>query len=408
MDTNLGHAAHPGLEPDMQAIAARIRTAPDPAAPDDELLHPLLPHRTTGPAPAKKATGLKKQIGRGFKHEDRILFCRQLATFVRSGVPLLHGMEIILRQTKRPVLQEAYGSLIAALQRGEPLSQTMASRPKVFPRLMTDLIQASERTGKLDVVLAELAEHYERDLAIRRRVRQALTYPMLVFGLAIVVVAILVAFVLPAFVKLFEEFETELPMSGKLLLGTSRFLASSWYLVLLGLVGIAIAAVAITRKEWGRRAMHAFILRIPVAKRIVHLSITARWARTLGSLIRAGVPMITSLNVAQEVAGNRVYQGKLADVSESVAMGRGLSEPLQGTGLFPDMVVQMVNVGEETGRLDEHLEHVATYYESELNYRVEQAMSYLEPLVLVLVGGSVGFVAVTLVSTMYRLADVLG
>jgi len=347
---------------------------------------------------------LPRQIGRGFKLEDRILFCRQLSTFVRSGIPLLHAMGIILRQTTRPVLREAYTTVIAALQRGESLSATMESRPKVFPRLMADLVQASERTGRLDIVLSELAVHYERDLAIRRRIRQSLTYPALVMGLSIFVVIILVVFVMPAFVKLFSEFEQELPLTARMLLSTSKFLSAYWYWVIIGFGLIISAMVLGVRHEKGRRSMHKVVLRLPIAKGIVNLSIIARWARTLGSMVRAGVPMISALSVAQEVSANRVYQEKLAEVTEKVAMGRGLSVPLAATGLFPDMVVQMVNVGEETGRLDEHLDHVASYYEDELNYKIEQAMSYLEPLVLIMVGGGVGFVAVSLVSTMYSLA----
>lgn len=359
------------------------------------------------PADEPVAKKLPRQIGRGFKLEDRILFCRQLATFVRSGIPLLHAMDIIIRQTKSPVLREAYTTISASLQRGEPLSRTMSSRPKVFPRLMVDLVEASERTGRLDVVLSDLAIHYERDLAIRRRIRQALTYPLLVLGLAFFVVVVLIVFVMPAFVRLFSEFEAQLPATARLLLSTSSFLSSNWQFVLLGMAAGGAALVLFARGERGRRVFHRFVLRIPVASRIVHLSITARWARTLGSMLRAGVPMITSLHVAREVTANRVYQARLAEVSEKVAMGRGLSGPLAATLLFPDMVVQMVNVGEESGRLEEHLDHVASFYETELNYRVEQAMSYLEPIVLVIVGAAVGFVAISLVSTMYHLADVV-
>lgn len=386
-----GNGASHSSGPDGGSVAERLSDAAS------EVTKGTTPSGTEPPK-------LPRQIGRGYKLEDRILFCRQLSTFVRSGIPLLHAMGIILRQTKRPVLREAYSSIIAALQRGESLSETMESRPKVFPRLMVDLVHASERTGRLDIVLAELAIHYERDLAIRRRIRQSLTYPALVMGLSIFVVIILVVFVMPAFVKLFSEFEQELPLTARMLLATSKFLSAYWYWVIIGFGLIISAMVLGVRHERGRRSMHKIVLRLPIAKGIVNLSITARWARTLGSMVRAGVPMISALSVAQEVSANRVYQDKLAEVTEKVAMGRGLSVPLAATGLFPDMVVQMVNVGEETGRLDEHLDHVASYYEDELNYKIEQAMSYLEPLVLIMVGGGVGFVAVSLVSTMYSLA----
>lgn len=348
-----------------------------------------------------------KTIGKGYKLEDRILFCRQLATFVRSGIPLLHGMGIILKQTKRPVLREAYSYVIASLQRGETMSRAMQARTRVFPRLMIDLVEASQRTGRLDVVLSELAIHYERDLAIRRRIRQALTYPALVLGLAIFVVIILVVFVMPAFVKLFSEFEAQLPLTARMLMGTSEFLQNNWYFVIGGIAALAGGGVLAAKGTKGRRFMHRLVLRLPIAKGIVNLSIIARWARTLSSMVRSGVPMITALHVAQEVTANTVYQEQLDEVARQVAMGRGLSGPLAATELFPDMVVQMVNVGEETGRLDEHLDHVASYYEDELNYKIEQAMSYLEPLVLILVGGGVGFVAVSLVSTMYNLAGAI-
>jgi type IV pilus assembly protein PilC len=374
---------------------------PDPS-PASELREEIAAV-AVAPEPKK----LPRQIGRGFKLEDRILFCRQLATFVRSGIPLLHSMGIILGQTKRPVLREAYSSIIAGLQRGEPLSQTMAMRPKVFPRLMVDLVEASQRTGRLDVVLAELAQHYERDLAIRRRIRQAMTYPALVFALAIFVVVILVVFVMPAFVKLFDEFAAELPLTARMLLSVSKFLTNNWYLVILGIAAVVMLLLFASKRSRGKRVLHRVLLKTPVASRILNLAITARWARTLGSMIRAGVPMLTALAVSREVTANTIYQEKLGEVSEKVAMGRGLSGPLAATEMFSDMVVQMVNVGEETDRLDEHLDQMAGYYEDELNYRIEQAMSYMEPLVLILVGAGVGFVAISLVSTMYQLADVL-
>lgn len=325
------HQAAGDADAKSDALAALAsRAAREEGAPESTRIAPT-------PA-AEKRKKLEFTFGRGFKREDRILFCRQLATFVRSGVPLLHAMGIILNQTTRPVLREAYASIIAALQRGDSLSATMQARPKVFPRLMADLVQASERTGRLDIVLSELATHYERDLAIRRRVKQALTYPMLVLGLAIVVVLILVAFVMPAFVKLFEEFEAQLPFTARLLMGTSRFLGNNWYFVVLGLMLIGLTGFLAAQKEQGKRFFHRLVLRVPVAKRIMHLAITARWARTLSSMVRAGVPMITALHVAQEVTANRVYQEKLEDVAQKVAMGRGLSAPLQATGLFPDMV----------------------------------------------------------------------
>lgn len=344
------------------------------------------------------------QVGKGYKLEDRILFCRQLATFVRSGVPILTAMGIITQQARTQVLRRAYASVTAALQRGESLSASMSAESRVFPQLMVDLTRAAELTGRLDQVLEQLAIHYERELSAKRKIRQAMTYPLVIVALAVVVVAIMVAYVLPAFVKLFEEFSAELPLPARILLGFSGWSTRNWPWLLLGIGGGFILLMMFIRTRVGRRWLHGMVLRLPLSSGIAEASIVNRWTRTLAGMARAGVPMGVALEVVRQGMGNMVYEERLREVSDRVMAGEGMAGPLAATGLFPDMVVQMVRVGEETGALDQHLEHLANYYQDELDYRIARATSFMEPAVLLVVGLGVGFVAVSMVSTMYGLA----
>lgn len=347
------------------------------------------------------------QVGKGFRREDRILFCRQLATFARSGVPILTAMQIMTEQARTRVLRRAYASVSGALEEGESLSGAMETEPKVFPRMMTHQVRAAEQTGGLYNVLSQLAVHYERELAASRKIRRALSYPVLILGLALVVVTVLVAYVLPQFVKLFNEFSARLPLTARLLLASSKFLSHNWIFFLLGIVGVVGAGVLFSRSKSGRRFIHGTVLHTPIIGRITRAAIVDRWARTLAGMVRAGVPMDVALEVTRQTTGNVVFEERLRTVGDRVMSGEGMAGPLAATRLFPDMVVQMVRVSEEAGALDEHLEHLADFYEEELNYRIEQATAYIEPLVLIIVGGVVGFVATAMVSTMYGLSNAM-
>jgi type IV pilus assembly protein PilC len=278
----------------------------------------------------------------------------------------------------------------------------MEHYPLVFPRLTTDLIRAAEQTGSLHSVLEELAVHYDRELAARRKIKQALAYPLTIVALSVLVVILLVSYVIPQFVRLFDEFDAALPLTTRMLIGMTNFFSSS-YLYIIGVVIVVGFGgyYLFNRTVAGKRLWHRVLLRIPVVGKVVQASLTERYARTLATLLEAGVPIARAFEVVGPSMNNLLFEERLMTVREEVVAGESLSWALGSTGLFGSMVIQMVRTGEQTGTLDAQLRYLADFYRDELDYRVDRATTYLEPAVLIFVGLGVGFVAVAMISTMY-------
>lgn len=352
----------------------------------------------------RKQGGLRAQFAFTVKSKmpDLILFCRQLATFDRSELPIIQGLEVMAEQARTPGLRETLYRVAARVERGESLSQAMGRYPLVFPRLFTDLVRAGEQTGSLDSVLSELSVHYERELAAKRRIKQALAYPLTIVGLSIMVVIILVSYVIPQFVRLFEEFEAQLPITTRILIASTKFFSKAWPFILVAAVVFGVLGYVIfARTRGGKRLWHRIILRMPVTGKVVRASLTERYCRTLASLLEAGVPVGRAFDVVGPSMNNLVFEDKLELVKEEVIAGESLSWSLGASQLFPSMVIQMVRTGEQTGTLGSQLRYLADFYRDELNYRVDRATALLEPAVLIFVGLGVGFVAISMVSTMY-------
>lgn len=334
---------------------------------------------------------------------ELIVFSRQMATFMRAGVPIIDGIRVVREQTGSRTFRRTLDDLIASLQEGELLSAALARHPAIFSRLYVDMIVAAEASGELDTILEQISKYLARGDATNKQVRQAMTYPALVLGLAVIVVFILITFVLPSFARLFADFKAELPLPTRILLGLGSF-GERYGLATAGaVVGLGVAAYAVRNRGPVRRLRNRIVLRLPLVGGLVRLGIDSRFARMLGILLRAGEPIVDAFEIAAAGTGNEVYQRRLRPICEALLAGEGLTEPLMRSRLFGPLLLQMVKVGEETGTLDRYLEDAANFMDDELEYRTKQMTTVIEPLMIVGVALMVGFVALSVVTPMYSI-----
>ena len=337
------------------------------------------------------------------KRVELVLFSRMMATFIRAGIPILDGIEVVREQAVSNLFRQTLDDLSAQLRNGEPLSSSLARHPRVFSRLYVDMIVAAEATGELDAVLDQLARYLERAEATSRRIRQAMLYPGIVLCLAAVVVAILVTVVLPSFVALFADFEAELPLPTQILLAVGAF-GGNYGLQTIGAVIVLIFAYMLVRNTTRvRRLRQRVVLHLPVVGGLVKLGMESRFARTLGILLRAGVPIARSFDIATTGTGNETYVRRLRPVRDGLLAGEGITVPLRASGLFGSLLIQMIKVGEETGTLDRYLDQAADFLDDELDYKTKQMVTIIEPMLVLGVALVVGFVALSVVTPMYSI-----
>lgn len=332
-----------------------------------------------------------------------ILLTRQLATFVKVGVPLLEAFAVLHEQATSSELRAALRDMMMDLGQGRPLSAAMSQHPRIFNRLYVDMVQAAEVSGELDEVLTQIANYMTREDTAVRRIRSALIYPVIVLLLSVLVVAVLVSVVLPAFVHLFAEFGGQLPLPTRVLLAIGTFFEQHRFEVLGGAATALVVGFVFFRSPTGRRVRDQYIVSLPYLGRIVHYSIIERFLRTFATMTRAGIPVTQMFDTVIQATGNLIFQERLQTVRELMIAGQGFSEPLRQTGLFPSLVIQMIRVGEETGTLDNNLEEAAQYFASEIDFRTKAMIAVMEPGLVVFVGLVVGFVAISVIAPMYGL-----
>lgn len=341
------------------------------------------------------------------RRSEVILFTRQLATFVRVGMPIVEGLAVLREQAGSNLMKRALNEMITDLGNGAALSAALARFPRIFPALYVDMIRSAEVSGNLDEVLRQLALYMARDEGARRKVRSAMIYPAIVIGLAVVVVSVLVAFVLPAFANLFGEFKASMPLPTLVLLTVGTFCRQHLLEIFVGLALAGSGTGIYLSTQAGRDLFDSVVLRLPMLGIIVRYAVIERYLRTLGTLARAGVPITKMLDTAITAVGNAEYRTGLASVKEDMLSGEGFSTPLERTGLFPRIVIQMVRVGEETGNLDANLEEAAEHYAEEVDYRLKRMIAVIEPALVIAVGVMVGFIAVSVIAPMYALVHAI-
>jgi type IV pilus assembly protein PilC len=341
------------------------------------------------------------------KPQDVANLSRQLGAFLRAGIPVIDAIEAISDETSkemRALLQE----LAARLRAGEPFSDAIAAHAESFPSYYPGIVRSAELSGQLDVVLEQLAAYIDRDTATRGKIKSALMYPSVLLGMTFVTVIVLVGFVLPKFKEFFKGFGAELPFTTKILLDAGDAFAKYWMMLAAGIVVAAAIFIPAARSNTGRYLRHSLMLKVPVLRDVVRASVVERFCRILAAMVQAGIPIGDAMEAAIDSTDNRVFSKKLVPASQRMLRGEGLSRPLGETGLFPGMVIQMMRVGEETGTLDTQLEIAADYYEKQMQFKLDRLTTLFEPLIIIVMGVVVGFVAVALVSAMYGIYNQSG
>jgi len=333
--------------------------------------------------------------------EEIMHFSRQLAVFVRAGIPIMEALQVIAEETSEKHLQKVIIDLIEELYHGETFAKAASMHPEAFPNYYVGILQSAELTGNLDEVLNQLADYIARDLDARKKLTAAMIYPGIVFTMAILVVVVLAAFVLPRFTTFFTSLHAKLPLPTRMLLTASGAISTYWYILLGGFIAIVVGIISMRRSERGRAQLDHLLLRTPVIGGLIQAAVIERTCRVLATMIDTGVPLPEAMTVAADCASNAVYRQGLEDIRDQMMEGQGLAAPLARTGLFPGAAHQMFRVGEETGTLNLQLETAAEYYKRELDIKVQHFTSLFEPAIIIFVGVVVGFVAVALVSAMY-------
>jgi type IV pilus assembly protein PilC len=335
------------------------------------------------------------------KPADLMNFSRQLAAFLRAGIPILDALEALTDDASSKQLKKVLVSVTDALRAGSTFSDAIAAHEEMFPSYYVGILRSAELTGNLDIVMEQLSRYIERDLEATRTLKSALTYPAVIFVMAIGTVAVLVTYVLPRFQDFFKSFKAKLPLPTRMLISFGDFMGKWWWLIFGTIIVVVIASYAYAKTEKGRYRRDKLLLKTPVIGDVVECAAIERFCRILGAMLRAGVSIPEAMTASSDASNNRVYRKALVNARDAMLRGEGLARPLADTGLFPGAAAQMLRVGEDSGTLDLQLETAAGYYESELNYKVKRLTTLFEPLVIVVMGVIVGFVAIALVSAMY-------
>jgi type IV pilus assembly protein PilC len=337
----------------------------------------------------------------GFK--DRIFFTRQMSSMLTSGLTLMQALEIVRNQTSNPQMDEKIQEIIASVEAGNLFSEALSKHPGIFPPIYVALVKSSEASGLLDKALLRLAENLEKEDALKRKIRSALLYPVIVIIVMILVVMVMMIFVIPQLSVLYENLNVELPLTTKIVLGISGFVGKVWYVI----APLILAALYFLRrwyqKESGRRILDRYILKMPIFGKLIQETMVAEFTRTLGLMVGSGSLIVDSLIKSSEVVGSILYKDAIMLVSKRVEKGITMGDAMSASPLFPPMVVEMVRIGEKTGKLDESLLRSSEYFEREVDQTVKNITTLIEPIVIVFLAVGVGFLIFSIITPIYGL-----
>jgi len=366
--------------------------------------------RRQGINPLKVKKKPKPLFGKGKKiiPKDIAIFSRQLATMMTAGVPLVQAFEIIGRGHEKPAMQELIMGIKGDVESGTALAAALEKHPRHFDDLFCNLVDAGEQSGALETLLDKIAMYKEKTEELKGKVKKALFYPTAVLVVAFIVSGILLLFVVPQFEELFKGFGADLPAFTQMVIDLSVFMQKYWWVVLLGLGGAIFLFVNAKRRSPAmRRTLDKMSLKIPVIGQILEKSAIARFARTMATMFAAGVPLVEAMESVAGATGNALYQEATLRMKDEVATGTQLQQSMRSTSLFPNMVVQMVAIGEESGSLDEMLSKVADFYEAEVDNLVDGLSSLLEPLIMAILGVVVGGLVIAMYLPIFKLGAVV-
>ncbi|MFP4687637.1 MAG: type II secretion system inner membrane protein GspF [bacterium] len=340
--------------------------------------------------------------------EELALFTRQLATLLSAGLPLLRSINILEEQQENEDFKKIMNSLSQDIQGGASFSEALGRHPSIFENLYINMVKAGEVGGVLETVLERLAEFAEKNQELKTKIKSATMYPAIMFAIAILVVIFLLIFVLPTFIDLFMDMGVDLPLPTRIVIGVSEFLQTRWYVVFGGVIAAYYALKWYYGTEQGQYNIDKLKISVPIFGELFRKVATARFTRTLATLIRSGVPILQAIEIVQQTIGNRVVSDTMDDVYDSISEGDTISEPLHQSGVFAPMVTHMISVGEETGSLDDMLSRIADNYEMQVDEMVEGLSSMLEPILILFMGVMVGVIVTAMFFPMFQLVSAVG
>lgn len=349
--------------------------------------------------------GFLSKFGGKVKLTDKMVFSRQFATMINAGIPISQSLSILHSQTTNKKLKEVLGDAAKKVEGGAPLSSALADHPDVFSPIYINMVKAGEAGGMLDEVLERLAVQMEKDAEIVGKIRSAMIYPSILTVVTFGAFAFLMVFLVPRMAAIFEGLNTELPWYTKLMMGISSFLVNYGLYLVVGIIFGVIMLLRYRKTEKGRRLIDKLILKLPAFGEIVVKVNVARFSRTFGSLMSSGLSVLDALNTTATALGNSVFQDAIRSISKEVKAGKTIAEPLKSMTIFPPIVSQMVSVGEETGQLDKILIKLASFYEKEVDSMVSGITSIIEPILIVTLGGLVGFIVVGVFGPLSQLSN---
>ncbi|MFH7320000.1 type II secretion system F family protein [Desulfurivibrio sp. D14AmB] len=340
--------------------------------------------------------------------KDVVIFTRQLSTMIDAGLPLVQSLQILGEQQENPTFKKVLRAVRSDVETGSTFADALKKHPDIFDSLYCNMMEAGEIGGILDTICSRLAGFMEKSQALVKKVKGAMTYPVICICISFVVLAVMLIFVVPVFEAMFADFGSALPGPTQMVVNMSEF-AQNYFLYMIAAVFLLVVGIKkIYKTEKGRERIDELLLRLPVVGTLLRRVAVAKFSRTLGTMLQSGVPILESLNVVARTAGNKVIEKAVFRVTDSISEGRSISEPLAETGVFPAMVVQMINVGEATGALDTMLAKIADFYDEEVDQAVENLTAAIEPLMMVFLGGMIGGLVVAMYLPIFSMAAAIG
>jgi type IV pilus assembly protein PilC len=368
------------------------------------------------PSPDKikeKGKGLDREIalpsfGAPVKQKDIVIFTRQFATMIDAGLPLVQCLDILSQQSESKALCKAIKEVKEEVEAGSTFAAALKKHPKIFTDLYSNMVAAGEVGGILDTILNRLAAYMEKIVKLKSKIKGAMIYPACIISAAVLVTGILLVYVIPVFADLFNSFGQALPAPTQFVINLSNFTIANFWLIIGAMIAMGGAFVFTSRTEKGRYYLDKIGLRVPVFGDLIRKTAIARFARTLGTLVSSGVPILDALTITGRTAGNKIIEEAIFATRASISEGKTIAEPLIASKVFPPMVCQMIAVGETTGALDQMLQKIADFYEDEVDNAVANLTALMEPMVILLLGGLIGGLVVSMYLPIFKLGSVLG
>jgi len=383
-------------------------------APNAEAVAVTLRRQGITPGPIKqRGKGLDMEINlpgmqQKITTKDVVIFTRQFSTMIDAGLPLVQCLDILSSQQENKSFKKVLYDIKDSVESGSTFADSLKKHPKVFDNLYSNLVAAGEIGGILDTILQRLAAYMEKAMALRKKIKSAMTYPATIVGIAVIVIGVILIFVIPQFSTMFADFGQTLPMPTLIVIGISDFIQDYILVIIGGLIALKMGYTQLGKTKRGREVMDDIYLKLPVAGDLIRKASVAKFTRTLGTMLSSGVPILDGLDIVAKTAGNKTIEKAIYQVAQSISEGKTIAEPLEKSGVFPPMVCQMIAVGEQAGAVDTMLNKIADFYDDEVDDAVGNLTAMMEPLLMLFLGTTVGGLVIAMYLPIFKLAGAAG